>query len=232
MWRWNSTLIAGQASCALAQRGPALFISTVFDIALQSASHKFLHWTFRLGGLGLIPLGIIDNSIIPIAGSMDVVTVLLCAQGKEWWPYYAFMATLGSLIGGYITYRLTRSESKSHLGKLLSRSKVKRFKDLFEKWGFSAIVVPAMLPPPFPIVPFLIAAGATQYPRGKFLGALAIGRATRYTILGILGFLYGRWILEVMRAHVLLIVGVGAGLILASVTVAIFRLRHDSAYAH
>jgi membrane protein YqaA with SNARE-associated domain len=187
---------------------------------------------FRLGGLGLIPLGIVDNSVIPIAGSMDVVTVLLCAQGKQWWPYYAFMATIGSLIGGYITYRLTGTESKSHLGKFFSRSKAKGFKNLFEKWGFSAIVVPAMLPPPFPIVPFLIAAGATQYPRGKFVGALAIGRGIRYTILGILGYLYGRWILGVIRTHVLLIVGVGVGLVLTSVTVAIFRLRHDSAYAH
>ncbi|HEY6467193.1 MAG TPA: VTT domain-containing protein [Candidatus Acidoferrales bacterium] len=209
-----------------------MFISTLFGIAQQSASHKFLHWMFRLGGLGLIPLGIIDNSVIPVAGSMDVVTVLLCAQGKQWWPYYAFMATLGSLIGGYITYRLTRTESKSHLAKLFSRSKAKGFKNLFGKWGFSAIAVPAVLPPPFPIVPFLIAAGATQYPRGKFIGALAIGRAIRYTILGILGYLYGRWILEVMRAHVLLIVGVGVGLVLASVSLAIFRLRHDSAYAH
>lgn len=187
---------------------------------------------FRLGGLGLIPLGIVDNSVIPIAGSMDVVTVLLCAQSKQWWPYYTLMATIGSLIGGFITYRLTRTESKSHLAKLFSRPKAKGFKNLFGKWGFSAIVFPAILPPPFPIVPFLIAAGATQYPRGKFLGALAIGRAIRYTILGILGFLYGKWILEVMRAHVLLIVGVGVGLILASVTIAVLRLRHDSAYAH
>lgn len=187
---------------------------------------------FRLGGLGLIPLGIVDNSVIPIAGSMDVVTVLLCAQSKQWWPYYTLMATIGSLIGGFITYRLTRTESKSHLAKLFSRPKAKGFKNLFGKWGFSAIVFPAILPPPFPIVPFLIAAGATQYPRGKFLGALAIGRALRYTILGILGFLYGKWILEVMRAHVLLIVSVGVGLILASVTVAVLRLRHDSAYAH
>lgn len=209
-----------------------MFISTVFDIAQQSASHRFLHWVARLGGFGLIPLGIVDNSVIPIAGSMDVVTVLLCARGKQWWPYYAFMATVGSLVGGYITYRLARTESKSHLGKLLSRTKVKRFKDLFQKWGFSAIVVPAMLPPPFPIVPFLIAAGATQYPRGKFVSALAIGRGMRYTILGVLGFFYGRWILTVIGQHVFLIVGVGLGLITTSVTVAIFRLRRGSTYAH
>ena len=208
-----------------------MLITTFYFAAERSATREFLHWMLRLGGVGLIPLGIIDNSVIPIAGSMDVVTVLLCAQSKEWWPYYTFMATIGSLIGGYITYRLARGETKGWLGKLFPRSKMKGFKDLFKKWGFSSIIVPAILPPPFPIVPFLIAAGASQYPRGKFVGALAIGRGARYTILGILGFLYGRWILTVLRAHVYGIIIVGGGIIVASLTVAILRMRHDPAHA-
>lgn len=190
-----------------------------------------MRWLYHLGGIGLIPLGIIDNSIIPITGSMDVVTVLLCAQGKQWWPYYTFMATLGSVLGGYITYRLARGESKGKFAKLLQRSKAKIFKNMFEKWGYAAIIVPAVLPPPFPMVPFLIAAGATQYPRSKFLSALTFGRAVRYTILGILGFLYGHWIINVMREHVVEIVCVGAGLIVASAGLAFLRLRHESAYA-
>ncbi len=39
----------------------------------------------------------------------------------------------------------------------------------FERWGFSAVAIPALLPPPFPFVPFLLAAGAMQYSRQKFL---------------------------------------------------------------
>jgi membrane protein DedA with SNARE-associated domain len=82
------------------------------------------------------------------------------------------------------------------------------------------------------MVPFLIAAGATQYPRGKFLAALVIGRSVRYTILGLLGYLYGRWILTVMRQHVYAIIGVGAILVVGSVTLAFLRLRHDSPQGH
>ena len=40
-----------------------------------------------------------------------------------------------------------------------------------------------MLPPPFPFVPFLVAAGALQYSQRKFLAALTLGRGTRYTIV-------------------------------------------------
>jgi membrane protein YqaA with SNARE-associated domain len=54
----------------------------------------------RLGGLGLILLGIADSSVIPLTGSMDVLTIYLAARHREPWPYYALMATIGAVIGG------------------------------------------------------------------------------------------------------------------------------------
>ena len=58
------------------------------------------------------------------------------------------------------------------------------------------MAVPALLPPPFPIVPFLLAAGAMQYSRKKFVAALALGRGVRFTILAGLGAIYGRHIVR------------------------------------
>jgi membrane protein YqaA with SNARE-associated domain len=72
----------------------------------------FFHWLRRLGGLGLIPLGLLDNSVLPFPGSMDALTIILAANEKRWWPYYAFMATAGSVVGGYLTYRIARKEGK------------------------------------------------------------------------------------------------------------------------
>jgi membrane protein YqaA with SNARE-associated domain len=206
-------------------------ISIVALISQTSTSRTVLHWLYHLGGPGLIPLGILDNSVIPVTGSMDVITVLLCANHRDWWPYYVIMATIGAIVGGYITYRLARGEAKSRLGKAVSHGKMKRVKTIFDRWGFWSVIVPAILPPPFPMVPFLIAAGASGYPRGKFIAALAIGRGVRYTILGVLGFLYGRWILTLIRQHVWAIVWIGAALVIGSVTLAFLRLRHESAYA-
>jgi len=62
--------------------------------------------------------------------------------------------------------------------------------------GFWAVAVPALLPPPFPIVPFLLAAGAMQYSRQKFLLALTVGRGLRYGLLAYFGVLYGRHFLR------------------------------------
>src|ERR1700716_280405 len=150
----------------------------------------------RLGGPGLVLLGIADNSVVPLTGSMDVLTIWLAARHREPWPYYALMATLGAVIGGYITYSLARKGGKQAMERKLSKRRAKKVYETFERWGFWAVAVPALLPPPFPFVPFLIAAGALQYSREKFLGALTLGRLLRYTIVAGLGALYGNQIVR------------------------------------
>jgi membrane protein YqaA with SNARE-associated domain len=150
----------------------------------------------RMGGPGLVLLGIADNSVIPLTGSMDVLTIWLAARHHEPWPYYALMATLGAVIGGYITYALARKGGKEAMERKLSKKRAAQFSKAFERWGFAAVAVPALMPPPFPFVPFLLAAGAMQYSPKKFLGALTLGRGIRYTIAAGLGFHYGRHILR------------------------------------
>jgi membrane protein YqaA with SNARE-associated domain len=160
-------------------------------LALVSKKHA-LRWLIHLGGPGLILLGLIDNSLIPLPGSSDVGTILLAAHHSQPWIYYAIMATGGAVLGGYLTYRMARKGGKETLEKRFSPKKVKKVYAIFERWGFAAVAIPAMLPPPFPIVPMLLAAGAMQYPTRKFLTALAVGRGIRFTILAYLGFHYGR----------------------------------------
>ncbi len=154
------------------------------------------HKLRSLGGPGLVLLGIADNSVIPLTGSMDVLTIWLAARHHEPWPYYAVMATLGAVIGGYITYALARKGGKEAMERKLSKKRAKQVSKAFARWGFAAVAVPALMPPPFPFVPFLLAAGAMQYSPKKFLGALTLGRGVRYSIAAGLGYLYGRHILR------------------------------------
>ena len=155
----------------------------------------------RMGGPGLVLLGIADNSVIPLTGSMDVLTIWLAARHHEPWPYYALMATLGAVIGGYITYALARRGGKEAMERRLSTKRAQQVSQTFERWGFFAVAVPAVMPPPFPFVPFLIAAGAMQYSPRKFLGALTLGRGVRYTIAAGLGYHYGRHILRFFNKY-------------------------------
>ncbi len=162
---------------------------------------SWLAWLERLGGLGLILLGLADNSVVPLPGSMDAATVVLAAHEKTWWWYYAVMAIIGAVIGGYATYELGRKGGREALEKKLPHEKAERVYRAFAKYGFLALFVPALLPPPVPFTPFLIAAGALNYPRRKFLVAVGVARAIRYFALGYLGSIYSEQIFGFLREY-------------------------------
>ena len=166
-------------------------------LVLLSAWEQLQRW----GGLGLIALGVLDSSFIPLPGSMDALTVVLATARKSWWPYYALMATGGSVLGGYLTYRVGQKGGEEALEKKISKDKMQKVHRAFEKGGFTAVFVPALLPPPVPMVPFLLTAGAMKYSTRKFLAALAAGRALRYFLLAFLASLYGRAILSLFAKY-------------------------------
>ena len=148
-------------------------------------------WMIRAGGPGLVALGIADNSVVPLTGSTDVLTIWLAASQPSLWFYYAIMATVGAVLGGYITYALARKGGKEAIEHKFNQQRAQKIVRRFQRWGFWSVFTGAILPPPFPLVPVLLAAGAMQYPRRKFLGALTAGRGLRYSIVAGLGALYG-----------------------------------------
>jgi membrane protein YqaA with SNARE-associated domain len=195
-------------------------------MAPQTTAHVVRHWFLTLGGPGLILLGLVDSSVIPVPGSMDAMTIVLSAHQRTWWPYYAVMATVGSVVGAYLTYRLARNRGEKALNDRLSKRNAKKVVRTFERWGFGAIAVPALLPPPMPMVPFVIAAGALQYSARKFLVAMSLGRLVRYGIFAYLGAVYGRKIFAVVLAHgeVALYVTIGVA-VAATVVLVLMRYK-------
>jgi membrane protein YqaA with SNARE-associated domain len=161
-----------------------------------TTAHAFRQWVFRLGGLGLILVALIDNSFIPIPGGLDVFTIILSSGRHDLWWYYAIMATAGSIIGAYLTYRIGEKGGEEVLEKKIGKRRSEKVYSKFEQAGFTTLVVSVLIPPPFPIVPVLLAAGVLKYPVKKFLTAIALGRAIRYTIDAMLGIFFGRSIVR------------------------------------
>jgi len=170
----------------------------ILAILSLTAARNLRRWIFHLGGLGFIPLGIADSSVIPLPGSMDVLTIVLSARNPQSWFYYAAMATLGSVIGGFVTYRLARKGGKETLERKFPARTLQKVYEIFARWGFAAIVIVAVLPPPVPVVVFVFAAGAMQFSVHKFLVALTLGRIVRYSLLAFLAARYGRHVLAVV----------------------------------
>jgi membrane protein YqaA with SNARE-associated domain len=185
---------------------------------LTPSNRRVMQWFLHLGGLGLIPLGLLDGSLVPVLpGGMDIATILLAAHDKKLWFYYAAMATAGSVLGGFLTYRLARKGGKEALEKQFRGENFEKIYRRFERWGFAAIAVTSLLPPPIPFFPVVVTAGATRFPVTKFLIALTLGRTVRYTLLAFLAAHYGGQILTVISHHGYVVLFAVVGLVVLGV---------------
>ncbi|HXJ91573.1 MAG TPA: VTT domain-containing protein [Terriglobia bacterium] len=172
-------------------------------LSLLLVADSVWKWIHRLGGPGLILLGLADNApfISAPAGSVDVFVILLSAHRHEWWAYYAFMATVGEVLGGYLTYRLAARGGKMALERKVGKARAEKTYKRFEKRGFTTLFAGSILPPPFPFTPVLMVAGVMQYPREKFFSALTAGRAVRFFAVAYLGRAYGQQMVGFFSRH-------------------------------
>jgi membrane protein YqaA with SNARE-associated domain len=172
-------------------------------LGLLVTSESVWKWVQHLGGPGLILLGLASHTpfISAPAGSVDVFLILLSAHRSRRWVYYAFLATVGEVLGGYLSYWLAEKGSQETLEKKVGKPRAAKIYEQFEKRGFMTVFTGSILPPPFPFTPVLTAAGIMQYPRKKFLSALAAGRATRFVSEAFLGRVYGQQMIEFVLRH-------------------------------
>jgi membrane protein YqaA with SNARE-associated domain len=68
----------------------------------------------HLGALGLFSLAIVDSSPLPTFGGPDILTAILAASHRNPWYEYAAVATAGSVIGAYLTFRLARKAGSAY----------------------------------------------------------------------------------------------------------------------
>jgi membrane protein YqaA with SNARE-associated domain len=135
------------------------------------------------GGLGLFMLGMLDGSVVPTFGAQDELAAVLAAREQHLWFYYAAISAVGTTIGALSTYRLGQKlGSGALLGKFGAR-RLLRVRRLVQRWGFTAVFVSALAPPPFPTSAIFLAAGSLNYGITNYISALVIGKAIRYGVI-------------------------------------------------
>ncbi len=153
----------------------------------------------HLGALGLFFLAILDSSPLPTFGGPDILTAVLSASHRNPWYEYAATATAGSVIGAYLTFRLARKAGSAYLESKFKKGKLAKFLKLFKKWGTGTLVASTAIPIPTPTSMFFAAAGASDYPLGKFLILVTLARAARYSAIAIVADRYGRHFIRALR---------------------------------
>ncbi len=168
---------------------------------LQSAhaSHRspptgraVVRYFFQLGLLGLFFIALIDSSPIPlpIPGSSDILVVLLAAQ-RHAWLLVTLVATAGSIAGAAVSYQAGIVGGLTLLDKYVPPRFRDRMKHWSEEHALLSVALPAVLPPPAPLMPFLIAAGALRMPRARFYWSFTLSRFARHAFFAWLGLHYG-----------------------------------------
>src|SRR5215212_8072653 len=178
----------------------------------------------------MIIIGALDSSLLSLPEINDYLVVGRCFKDPNAAFYFPLFAATGSVIGCHLLYTIIRRGGQAVLRKRFNLQSIKRVERAYERFGFFAIAVPAILPPPLPFKIFVATAGALEYPRWKFLVTVMIARSLRYYVEGVLAVFYGRRVLIFMKDNGLMILRIVAtlGLIGLSVYLIINRRKGGS----
>ncbi|HVB56113.1 MAG TPA: VTT domain-containing protein [Candidatus Acidoferrales bacterium] len=153
-----------------------------------------------MGGGGIFAVAFLDSSVLSFPFVTDALVIELSVQRPARMPYYAAMATLGSLAGCLWLYLLAKKGGEAFFHRRAGRGAV-RAKKWVQNRAFLSVFIPAILPPPLPFKIFVLAEGVFQVNLKTFTGALLLGRGLRYFAEGILAVYYGAATLRFLIAH-------------------------------
>ena len=158
------------------------------------------HLVATLGGAGLFAVAFLDSSVLSFPIVTDLLVIEESVQNHARMPYYAAMATLGSLAGCIWLYLIAKKSGEA-LYRRRSGALAERIRGWVSRNAFLSAFVPALLPPPLPFKAFVLAEGVFQVPLRTFVIALLLGRGLRYFAEGILAVRYGDQATTFLIAH-------------------------------
>ncbi|HEU4932830.1 MAG TPA: VTT domain-containing protein [Pyrinomonadaceae bacterium] len=179
----------------------------------------------------MIIIGALDSSLLSLPEINDYLVVGRCFKDPKAAFYFPLFAATGSVIGCNLLYTIVRRGGQAVLRKRFKLENIKRVERAYERFGFLAIGIPAILPPPLPFKIFVATAGALEYPRWKFLLTVMIARSFRYYVEGILAVYYGRRVLLFMKDNGLVVISIVASIVLIGLIIYILVNRRLNANA-
>ena len=193
----------------------------------QSMFGFFLTWW------GAFLMGALDSSMLFfLPFGIDALVIYLAARDEEIFWIYPLLATAGSVTGAAVTFWIGKKAGEVGLERLVQRRRLERIKTRLQASGAIALAVPALLPPPFPLTPFILTCGALDLDRWRFFLTLAAVRLVRFGAEAVLALFYGRGILRVLESETFQLV-VGGFVVIAIIGTAVsavilWRSTHPS----
>jgi membrane protein YqaA with SNARE-associated domain len=158
---------------------------------MRSLIGRIQAFALALGGPGVFLIAFLDSSFLSFPEVVDLVIVIAVTAEKDRIILYPLLATIGSTAGCFALYLIGKKGGEAFLRRRMHERHVDRALGFFQRHGLLTIIVPSLLPPPFPFKPFVLAAGVAGIRPLDFLMAVALGRGARYYSEGLLAFFYG-----------------------------------------
>ena len=162
----------------------------------------------------MIVIGALDSSLLSLPEINDYLVVGRCFKHPSAAFYFPLFAATGSVIGCLALYTIMRRGGQALLRRRFKRENIERVERHYARYGFLAIAIPALLPPPMPFKVFVATAGTLEYPRGRFLLTVMLARSFRYYAEGILAVYYGRRVLTFLKDNGQVVISIVTAVIL------------------
>jgi membrane protein YqaA with SNARE-associated domain len=167
-------------------------------------------FTFFLTWWGPFLLGALDSSMLfflPLG--IDTVVIYLAARNHDLFWVYPLLATAGSLTGAAVTFWIGLKAGEHGLERFVSEKRLERMRCKVRDSGAIALALPALMPPPFPLTPFILTCGALAVNRWRFFITFGMVRLLRFGAEALLARRYGRGILRVLQSDTFQMVVIG-----------------------
>ena len=156
---------------------------------------------FFLTWWGAYVLGALDATMVFfLPFGIDALVIYLSARNGMLFWIYPLLATAGSVTGAAVTYWIGHKGGELGLERLIPHGRLERFRKRVQKGGAVAMAVPALLPPPFPLTPFVLTCGALKANRWIFFPTFAAMRLIRFGSEAALARIYGRGVLRLLES--------------------------------
>jgi membrane protein YqaA with SNARE-associated domain len=161
--------------------------------------HSLLIWFIHFGIVGPFLLGVLDSSFLFLPLGNDLLVVVLVARERHQLPLLVATATLGSTAGVLLLDLVMRRGGEQGIRRFLDRRRFENLRKRIAERAGVALILACVAPPPFPFTLTVAAASALQYPRPQLLSIVAVCRAVRFLILGLLALRFGPHIIRIIR---------------------------------
>jgi membrane protein YqaA with SNARE-associated domain len=149
-----------------------------------------------LGSWAVFAIAAVDSAFFGVP--LDPVVATYVYQNRSHALLYPLLAAAGSAAGCILLYWIGYRGGEVLLLKRMPRAKFERIRATFDRHEFWALVVPSMMPPPFPFKVFALAASVFEMNFWHFLLAIFVGRLIRFLILGLLELFAQHWVVLIL----------------------------------